>query len=539
MKKIDKSYLFIGLLFVGVLGWKFFLKPKKVEMPKYGNYLSCIGYPFDLKIKVKSSVYLAKKGMPENEQHKQGLYFGASVYQNFYAFGNLLDQNPNTPLKWSSFTTELPKIKVVSVEDATYPMDVEFEKVQDLEGMPPEGYDYLSKVLPHGHIKKGEPAVKVNYEMESDIQTCFLDNSPESFKSLKIFQPLDPYMAYFTVPISQRRLVKNPIRFAEGVFNPCMRTDGITSSGYNPFSFWLFWKPEAVGHGADKQPFDCSLFYQNGKTIQMAKVDIEENAPKKAEFFNFKHFENIQRPIKMSILVGGQESKIFQKLDPNDVKKFVELYLSDIDYQTVRNQLPQKYDAHFVKILILLWKVKNHMTIVSHEVRSDDLSVNVLLKGKLKLSKKDVELRISLSPNNPHYAGTDIFAKNFNDDFLTNDIVVYEGHAFAGGIFDEGLKLMKAQNFANMDKSIAYQIFAIYSCSSSFYYSEKSFPRIDNPAFKRDLVRTAGAYLDGSGNGSLALIASLDQYIYNESYVPFAFWAKNFKSDNFYILSNH
>ena len=122
MKKIDKSYLFIGVILIAGLGYRFFLKPKKMEMPKYGNYLSCIGYPFDLKVKVKSSVYLAKKGMPEKEEHKQGLYFGASVYQNFYAFGNLLDQNPNTALKWSSFTTELPKIKVVSVEDTTYPM---------------------------------------------------------------------------------------------------------------------------------------------------------------------------------------------------------------------------------------------------------------------------------------------------------------------------------------------------------------------------------------------------------------------------------
>jgi hypothetical protein len=79
MKKFDKTYLFIGALIICALAWKFFLKQKKVEMPKYGNYLSCIGYPFDLKIKVKSSVYLAQKGMPETEKQKQGLYFGASV----------------------------------------------------------------------------------------------------------------------------------------------------------------------------------------------------------------------------------------------------------------------------------------------------------------------------------------------------------------------------------------------------------------------------------------------------------------------------
>ena len=539
MKKIDKSYLILGVLILAGLGYRFFLKPKKVEMPKYGNYLSCIGHPYDLKIKFKSELVLAEKALPESDKDRQWLYFSAAYYQNLFAFSNILDHNPTSKLKWSSFVNTLPKIKVLSDEKIEYPFDVEFETDTKNSGFPPEADAYVAKLLTTGKIAKGEPARKITYEMESDLLTCFTENTPSSFKDLKIFQPIDPYMAYFMVPKTHRMRLENPIRFAGGVFNPCMNPGGINASGFEAFGFWNFWLPEAKGHSADKQPFDCTLFYQVGKNILMPKVSIEENMPKAASYLNFNHFENINRPIKMSILVGGQESKIFQKLDKEEVKKYVDLYLSDIDLQSARSQLPQKYDAHFAKVLILLFKTRNHMEIFSKELTSDELSVNIKLKGKLKLSKKDIQLDISLSPNNPKYEGADIFAKNFYNDFLNHDIVVYEGHALTGDVFSEGLKLLKDDGYKNQDKSIQYQILGIYSCSSMFYYNPEKLPKIESTGFKRDVVRTAGAYLDGSGNGSLALIASLDQYLYNESYVPFAYWAKNFKSDNFYILTNH
>lgn len=540
MKKINSSYLFIGVLVLLSLSYRFFFKSKPKEIPKYGNYLSCIGTPFDLKVKLKSEIYLLEKAMPEDQGELNRLMYAAVYYQNLFSFTNILDNNPNTNMKWSSVSDKDPVIKILGSEPAVYPYEVDFADDEiELKGFPPAPTKYLTKVISYKKIHKGEPARKITYEYENDLLTCFTDPTPASISSMKFHQPMDPYTAYFAVPKSHRVLLKNPVRFAEGIYNPCMNPDGISAIGFNPFGYWYFWRPEAKGHSADKVPFDCTLFYQEGKNYQLPKVSYTENSPKDSKYLNFAHFEKINRPIKMTMLVGGQESKIFQKLEKADVEKFVDLYLSGIDASTARKQLPAKYDAHFAKILLLLWKVKGHMEIYSKTVTSDELSVNLILRGKLKLSKKDIELKISLSPNNPDYEGADIFAKNFNNEFMNHDIVVYEGHASTGNVFNEGLKLLKEQNLANQDKSIAYQIFAIYSCSSSYYYHPESFPRIENPGFKRDIVRTAGAYLDGTGNGSLALIASLDQYLYNESYVPFAYWAKNFKSDNFYILSNH
>lgn len=538
MKKINPILLVSSFALIILLAYKF-MKPKPEKIPKYGNYLSCIGHPFDLKVKLKSHFYLVEKALPEAPEDQQRLFWGAAYFQNLYAFTNVLDNNPNGPLKWSTISSDLPNIKIISNEKASYPYSVEMDEEPELIGFPDAPARYLKRLLPLKKIVAGEPARKITYEIEAKLLTCFTEDSAEGFKNLKFPQPLDPYTAYFVFPKSHRVLLKNGTRTAEGVFNPCMNPDSITSSGFNPLGFWNFWRPEAQGHGADKMPFDCTLFYQDGKNITYPQVSYEENAPVKANFINFGHFEKLKRPLKMSIMVGGFESKTYKKLDKPGVEKYVSLYLSGISAVEARKNITDKYDGHFAKLLILLWKIEKHILINDTEISSDELSLNLLLRGKLKLSKKDIELRVSLSPNNPSYAGADIFAKIFHDEFLTSDIVAYEGHATTGVIFEKGLQRLKESNYTPQDNSIDYQVFAIYSCNSTFYYRPDSFPKISNPQFKRDILRTAGNYVDPSSNGSLALIASLDQFLYNESYVPFSFWAKKFKSDNFYVLSNH
>lgn len=541
MKNSKSTYIALGVFVCALVAFKFYFKSKPIEIPKYGNYLSCIGHAYDLKVKYTGTLYLLEKGLPEKEENQTELYYNAIFNQNLYSYTNLVEHNPNASLKWSSFGSSNPSMKILKTETIPYPQDIELDYTEGhvSYGFQPEAEAYLKKLLTFKDVKKGEPTRKVTYEVESDVLTCFTEPNPDAFKSLKIYYPYDPYLTYFMVPKSHQMKLANPGRYAEGIYNPCLNPGSISTSDYNPFGYWYFWRPEAKGHSADKVPFDCTLFYQPGKNIELAKVEISENEPRTANYFNFKHFDNLNRPIKISVLVGGIESKIYQELDEEEVKKYVNLFLSDISAAEARKQLPSKYDIHFGKVLVLLYKVKNHLQIHSKDIVSDALSVNVTLRGKLKLSKKDVEIKVSLSPNIPKYKGADIFARNFYNDFLSHDVVIYEGHANSGDIFENGLKMFEENNYASQDKSIGYQIFALYSCSSNYHYRPESFPRIGNPNFKRDILMTGGAYVDSGSNGSLGLIASLDQFLYNESYVPFAFWAKNYKSDNFYILSNH
>lgn len=538
MKNI-KAWLLPGCLILAAIAFKVYRSTRTIEIPKYGNYLSCVGHAYDLDIKLKGEVIVLNKALPENAAEKEALFKHAAFFQNLYAFTNLLEHNPNSPLKWVSFGSKKSLVTITKTESVDYPLNLEFNNKTPITGFPPMAENYLKKLMPTGSTSKGEPATKVSYEMESKLLTCFTEETPQSLSKLNIFHPIDPYLAYYYVPPSHHLKIVNSDRAAaEDVVNPCLNPGGITSSGFNPYGYWYFWRPEAQGRSFDQTPFDCSLFYKEGVNLKRVSVNFQEAPPEKATYFDFKKFDNLQRPIKFTFLVGGIEGSNFTKLNTQEVKKFVDLYLSDISLQQARSQLPAKYDTHFSKVLAILYKIKNHMEIFNHEVRSDELYADVFLKGKLKLSKKDIELKISLSPNDPRYSSADHFADTFAKDFLTSDIVIYEGHATTGMIFDQGLEKLHSQSPKIQDNSIAYQIFAIYSCSSSFYYHPERFPKVENPNFRRDVVRTAGAYADGGGNGSLGLLASLDQYLYNESYVPFAYWAKNYKSDNFYILTN-
>jgi hypothetical protein len=177
------------------------------------------------------------------------------------------------------------------------------------------------------------------------------------------------------------------------------------------------------------------------------------------------------------------------------------------------------------------------------EIKAADYVVNeyevkVTLKGKFKLSRKDAVISIYLNQPNPKYEGSDLFKEKFAKEFLANDVVIYGGHANAIYSFTQAFKTYNSEMLSNA-KPLNYQIFAILSCSANFMFSTEAFPKPQVEVFEMDFIHTAGGFSDTSGNSALILIGQIDSYLYNKKYVPFAFWAKMAKSDNFYILSNH
>ena len=548
MNLLKNQYFLLTILLVAVAGYKFVYKKRTVEMPKYGEYLSCHGKTNDVKVKVKSDLYLLEEALPKDPEELKWFYISTIHYHNFYAFANLQENNINAPFKWMSLSGNEGKINILSEEKAPYPNHIEFNSEEFLAKTESAGFsDYVKKYLRQigklGKVEKGAVARKVTYEFESEIYTCMSDKENfNAFDKLKVVQPYDPYLAYFIVPQEQRIKIRNEGRNAEGIFNPCINPEGISASGFSPFGFSDYWRPFAQGHSADKTPFDCSLFYQEGKSIQVTKVEYTENIPKKTAYIDFGHFENFNRPIRASFLFGSQETMMFEKFDTAEAKRLVELYLSPIDTKAARENLPsfqKKFDANFSRLLLLLWNVSKHMDFVKTDIEAEELSIKVVLKGKLKLSKKDLELTYYFSPNNPQYPGADFFHEAVAQEFLKSDIFIYEGHSAGGSVFASGFDQLRKNKDNLQNKDIKYQIVALYACSSGVYFFHEQFPRVDADKFRRHIIRTAGGYLDHTGNGSLALIASLDAYLYNQSYVPFGFWAQNFKSDNFYILSDH
>lgn len=541
MKKLV-PLLFAGIIaLVVVVGKKTFFKPKQIELPKYGNYLSCIGYPFDLHMKFTSSIILEKSSLPPEAEIQNRIFYTAGFFQNMYSFTNLHDYNVNSNLKWSAMSDKEPKINVIKTEETTYPVDIQIPAGIEASGFPPDATAYLEKIIKKGKISKGEPAVKVTYEYENDIDMCFNENSADLSK-VKIVQPLDPFHAYFIVPLEERKLIANPVRKAEQLVNPCMNPESISSSPFSPYYQWFSWRPFAEGHDSNKTAFNCNDYYKDNVSIQTVTVNITENKPQEIAPLAFDKFETLDRPLSTSIFLGTMETKTFQKFNKEEAERYIKLYLSGIDSNTARKELPVfagKFDAKFSTFLWLMRNMTEQMDVKISEFDVNEYSVKVTLKGKLKLSHKDIVLKLFLNQNNPRFEGSDYFDKYFAEEFLNNDIVIYGGHVNQGNVFGASIKkygdLMKSKSNNQMD----YQIFALFSCTAGFFFNGENFPKTEHPDFQRDVIRTGGGFADGSANSALILLGQVDSYLYNKKYAPFAFWSKMAKSDNFYILTNH
>ncbi len=541
MKKITPLLYVVLIAVLIIVGKKTIFKSKPLEIPKYGNYLSCIGYPFDLKFKFTSSTILAKDSLPEKQESKNRLYYSAAFFQNMYTFTNIHDYNLNTNLKWSSLSDKDPSIKVIKVEDIPYPVDVELSPGTELSGFPPEATMYLTSLFEKGKIKKDDPAVKVTYEYENDVQMCFTENKVDLSK-IKFVQPVDPYMSYYFVPITDRRPIANPVRKVEQVINPCINPEGMSPSVYSPFVQWFTWRPFAEGHDLNKKPFNCNDYYKDKVTLNTLNVSVTENIPKETAFLAFDKFENLDRPLTASIFLGAQETKTFKKFDIIGAKRFISLFLSGIDTQTARKEIPEiqkNFDPKFATFLWFMRNVTEQMEVKISEYDVNEYSAGVTLKGKLKLSRKDIVIKIFIHQNNSKFEGSDYFAKSFADEFLNNDVVIYGGHATMGNVFAESFQKYGDVMKQKQNKKLDYQIMALFSCTAGFYFNGDKFPGTDHAEFQRDFIRTGGGFTDGSANSSLILLGQIDSYLYNKKYAPFAYWSKMAKADNFYILSNH
>lgn len=536
------TVLFALVLGAGLLFAKrYFTKKTIVELPKYGTYLSCHGHPFDLRVKFQSEAYLLKEALPKSEQSQNFLYHQVAYYQQMYSFTNMHDYNQGTKLKWSSLSDAEPKIKVLNVEEASYPYDSEIPSDVDVIAFPPDATVYLNNLKTLGKTVKGAPAKKVTYEYENDLFMCFTEKNSD-FQGMKVVHPLDPYTAYFVIPVAERKTITNKSRNTTHTVNPCMNPFSMPPTGQNPFFLWYSWRPFAEGHDSNHTAFNCNQYYKEGETIKRVDLAFTENTPKNIQSLDFAKFRELERPLKVAIFLGSQESLTYKKLNKEDAERYVKRFVSGIDAMTAKKELPvneNKYDPKFSTTLWLTRNIAEQMDLKSVPLDIGESHALINLKGKLKLSKRDIDLKIFFSQTNPKYPGAEEFGKAFADEFLKSDVVIYEGHVNSGNVFVDSLAKHKDEMKQNQNKEIAYQIFALYSCTANFYFRPDSFPSIDHPGFRRDFIRTGGDFTDSTANSSLALIGQLDSYFYNQNAVAFAYWSKMAKSDNFYILSNH
>lgn len=530
-------YAVVGVSFVCLVAYKYFGPKEEIKLPKYSSYLSCDGYPTDMEAKLKGEIYFLKSALPENEKEKSALFRDTIIYQQFYTFTNL-GKMQNLIVK-SSNQGNRPQTKILSTEDAEYPFTAIFESEQEIFFFSPEKQTYLNKIFPLGKIQKGEPAVKVTYEYSNNIELCLNSADTSLLNQIEFLTPKDPLFAYFAVAPEDRRFIENKSWKTRGKINPCMDDSALGTNTVAPFALWYHWLPRFKGPDADNNPYDCEKFY-NDDVVNKVAVNLKENNPKDIKYFNFKELDNLERPIEASIIFGAYDNVRFKTFEEKEVSEYINKYVSNLSPKEAREYLPwskDKFDYSFSAMLIVLWNMTKHMDIHSMESEINSFDMTIYLRGKLKLSKKDIEIKFSVIRNKPGAEGSPVFDKKFGEAMQSDDIVVYGGHASYGGVLNGALKLVK-EGSLKTNPELKYQVLALYSCNSNFYFHPDNFPKSSNE-MKRDFISAGGGFNDPTSNATLALFASLDSYLYNENYVPFGLWSKQFKTDNFLILSNN
>lgn len=509
---------------------------EKVKLPQYSSYLSCDGRATDHEIRLKGEIYFVKSALPESESEQKALFIESINYQQLYTFTNLGKMH-NFFIKSSNLSNR-PQATIVSIEESEYPYEAIFEHAQEIYFFGQNKRNYLHKILPQGRISKGEPALKVIYDYSNNLNLCLKSGDLSLLNQIDFVTPKDPYFAYFALPPEDRILMRNKPMNTQALANPCMDDSAVAIGEVTPFALWYHWLPKAKGVDENKKKYDCEKIY-NSEVMTNIKVELRENPPRETNYFQFKEFAQLERPIRASLIFGAYDSVNFQPFDDKEVREYLKKYTSGLSAGEAKSLLPYykgKYDYNFSGLLIMLWNLTKHMSIHSMESAVNPYDMKITFRGKLNLSKKDIEVKFSVSKNKPGSEGVEAFDMSFSEAILKDDIVVYAGHASYGGVLNGALKKARENQTKASLTDLRYQLIALYSCNSSFYFHPDAFPKGE---FQRDFISTGGGYLDSTHNATLALIASIDSYLYNESYVPFGLWSKQFKTDNFLILSNH
>lgn len=536
MKKI--SLLSIFVLLVAALGWRFFSTRKKaLVLPNYGAYLSCAGEALDSRVAYEGEIYFISSALPDEKEIREDLYRQLIINQSFYGFMNLAAQKP--ALLKSASLGHRAAVKILSEEEAAYPFSAEFETNFDLSFFPPRISEYLSKILPAGKIYTGAPARKVKFTFENDLQLCLQGKDKAILKELPVHLPKDPLMAYFVVPIRARISLSNRSITSRAIVNPCIDPFAIAGDRVAPFAFWYHWLPEKRGKDETGKSYDCTQIYTD-KIVAKTVPQITEIEPRPVTFPDFKRLDNLERPIKATVAFGGRNNYHFKAFEEEAIAELVKYFLSKPvvkDVQTKVKSLSESYDSSLTTLLLMVWSISKHINLHSVESEIEPEGLIIYLRGKLLLSKKDIELKLFAARTLPDSPGAEIFNTHFAKAILEDDIVLYEGHSSYGSSLNGALEKARVLR-DGMTSFPQYQLLGLFSCSSDFYYQGGRFPKYSD-TFRRDIIRAGGGYMEGRSSPPLAIIASLDSFLYNESHIPFGLWWKTFQIDNFLILSNN
>lgn len=553
--KLQKLLLLISFVFISYSCHKSDTPKKAVVSPsidsKYTSelsHLSCDGKAKDVLLEYDADFVIAASAAPKNEDGslnenfwKNTLYYG-SMHIPF----NFSEVNRDSGSKFMAMYPETVRWGEIQTSETTYPYDVNdiFMSEERIGYYPQLMADYYRNIK-KTPIKKGEKAIRIMAKVSFRALFCNKTSAPSlESDNFEFFVPVDPQTVFEVVPYGDWLPIKDPIRRDRAKTNPCVSTDVVAVSPDQPAptngDFHYFWYPTLKSVDDDGNSFDCSKWYEEGVSFRRIKPRFFENSSPSKIAIPYKELSQLKRPIEISI-VSGVQRQTYKKFDSKWLIPAIEKALTVKSAQEHKALLPglsrpREEDLSVDKLLIILWRLALNIQLKEKSIIVEQDYIEITLEGRLKHSELDAKINIILGNSKNSHEAYPRFAGTVGELIVRSDIFLYEGHSgFGQSLSPDALGIEKVAASIPIEKIPKYQLMGFFSCQSLFHYHPgkfKSLPRIS----KRIWVDTLGDYVDVNGNGSLGIIASLEQYAKTGKSVPFDRWANDFANDNFMML---
>lgn len=518
------------------------VSPLPSSSSKTSNF-SCIGKVKNVEVQYEASYIILESAIPRNSDgSRNDLYFNNVFYYGSMFLPFSFDFiNESSGAKYMSLYPDTATWKDIEVSDATYPYDVNQITVldEDLRFFPKTMIDYYKNFQNTG-AKKGDKAVAIKAKVSLKAFFCMDGSAPPlNSDQIKFYMPIDPQTAFEVIPKNEWREISHARNGKKFVSNPCIDPEGVAVSEtrshmYNNL-FYYFWHPTHKGMDTANKPFDCSDWYKEGVHYQVLKVNVFDNEEIKSKKLPFKEIVAPKKPVDIMIALGFTKNphikinaewfkSVFNKIFTAQKKEFDQL-LPRFDEESTQ-------DLSIDKLMILLWRLKDQLLIEKNDLVVDGDIIQIKISGKFKLSKLPINLTLFLGTiknDMPRFNETRVA---FANGMIGSDIFIYNGHASFGESLSPNtldLKTMVDNYKGEVPKN---QIIALFSCQAFFSYEPGKFSAL--PSIEtRGWIHSLGNYKEISSNGTLGVLASLDQAALNGNYVAFDKWTKVFANDNF------
>jgi hypothetical protein len=398
-------------------------------------------------------------------------------------------------------------VESVRSEEEPYPLSLQVDAVvhPDVKVTHP----YLLAAMKRGEIKKGEPGVKISFQVKFHAMAC-AGGKDRLKTNFQMYLPSDPFLAYWLVPAVSRESIQwHQSRFT---INPC--ADQELADIPDPFYYWYFWEPKAVGVSHDGKSFACQSLLKENQELTSVKAEIVSVESPKGKTVQFDR-ENFNRKNGIRLMA------IFGVIDPRGTRMAYSDVLKLAQKKEIKDMasllkiatFPQSdpVDPGTSNLIQFLRALDSHLATEGIRITSIPEDDILVVEGALKNTLKKVKVRIFYGETDVLTTASPQYWKSLADSLQNDDIVLYSGHSGLGenmkleNIY-QSTKLTANRIFANAP---AYQLVGIFSCYSySYFGGEIAQARLKTPGRSTDLIRTASAFSDASGH--VAVLNDLD-----------------------------